>query len=652
MASQLAKPLARGSKLNKLAPHERDVWALLLHFLVRVAQGEAPSFPNFRRLWLDLGFSHVLQDVPYSFSKCQYQQAWYCTALNCVAGGVSADQANAVLATQPSEDSAPASDTQEPQAEPGTDLEALLLSLDPEPSAPGAAPDQVELTHEELDHILTGDCTAPDMEAGPAAAQASQENESSVPGGAHADFAQDPSLPPRARPLTPSDLESLELAGLDARVAALYCLYCLHSVQPRRPRVKIYLSVEHQAALLELASQLPAGGRPEAVVILRRLLGSCAFVPGCSGVRGKLPPDRLPFVRRPGSQTSLPPGLENEEAHTLREVKYVLSSGMRGLGAQHLVPLYDQYQTALGRVWQSKAREGAPAPPQAIADLTLGRLLKEYTEAKHSEISLLLQSGPGALACRGAAAEPSQGKAARPREGGPGGSRAMAKARRTVWQAAGASHKGQAAFDPLPLPAAARRVMEREAARKLDVQRRATTWAQHLGRAGTPSGHISDDDMPSLPGLPEPLPTHTPSQSRGSGPVLQGASSSQSLEGTGEVQGFSDPVAGARQAGRGVQEPSEEAGRGSGKQGRPWSQAPRGKKVTWQPALPRQRGIARPRASSTLPAAPPHIAPAPAATEDDQLLAALGADADMLAALAAQALAEDEDSSDEAEGSD
>lgn len=59
----------------------------------------------------------------------------------------------------------------------------------------------------------------------------------------------------------------------------------------------------------ELASQLPAGGRPEAVVILRRLLGSCAFVPGCSGVRGKLPPDRLPFVRRPGSQTSLPPGM-------------------------------------------------------------------------------------------------------------------------------------------------------------------------------------------------------------------------------------------------------------------------------------------------------------------------------------------------------
>lgn len=172
----------------------------------------------------------------------------------------------------------------------------------------------------------------------------------------------------------------------------------------------------------------------------------------------------------------------------------MLSSGMRGLGAQHLVPLYDQYQvlrgqggwgvqepalagrgspsrdgagpaflclaeeeapvfkrdppgpcratcahlhpplahppssapspqTALGRVWQSKAREGAPAPPQAIADLTLGRLLKEYTEAKHSEISLLLQSGPGALARRGAAAEPSQGKAARPREGGPGGSR-------------------------------------------------------------------------------------------------------------------------------------------------------------------------------------------------------------------------------------
>lgn len=200
------------------------------------------------------------QDVPYSFSKCQYQQAWYCTALNCVAGGVSADQANAVLATQPSEDSAPARDTQEPQAEPGTDLEALLLSLDPEPSAPGAAPDQVELTHEELDHILTGGCTVPDIEAGPAAAQAPQANESSVPGGAHADFAQDPSLPPRARPLTPSDLESLELAGLDARVAALYCLYCLHSVQPRRPRVKIYLSMEHQAALLGRGAGLPRGG--------------------------------------------------------------------------------------------------------------------------------------------------------------------------------------------------------------------------------------------------------------------------------------------------------------------------------------------------------------------------------------------------------
>lgn len=58
--------------------------------------------------------------------------------------------------------------------------------------------------------------------------------------------------------------------------------------------------------------------------------------------------------------------------------------------------------------------------------------------------------------------------------------RAMAKARRTVWQAAGASHKGQAAFDPLPLPAAARRVMEREAARKLDVQRR---WVDE-GRSG------------------------------------------------------------------------------------------------------------------------------------------------------------------------
>ncbi len=46
-----------------------------------------------------------------------------------------------------------------------------------------------------------------------------------------------------------------------------------------------------------------------------------------------------------------------------------------------------------------------------------------YAFTESDEISLLLQSGPGALACRGAAAAPSQGKAARPREGGPGGSR-------------------------------------------------------------------------------------------------------------------------------------------------------------------------------------------------------------------------------------
>ncbi|KAI3425156.1 hypothetical protein D9Q98_008927 [Chlorella vulgaris] len=239
---------------------------------------------------------------------------------------------------------------------------------------------------------------------------------------------------------TEQELAWLKQHSLELQAAALLVLFCIHAAQPPLPfpglrsvgeaaaaapappqlgasatgsqpveavahgrggggSVKIYLSAEHQAAVLALVPQLP-DSCPEALQALRQLRGCGALVMGSHRRLAVLPVDAVS-----GGAEGLAPGLfhgiHGEELSVMREVRYQLNSSLRGLGTSGLGQRCGEYQDKLAVMWGAVAaaapagrRQGGDREPlESIADLRVGSMLHEFTERKHAHLQLLLQHG-------------------------------------------------------------------------------------------------------------------------------------------------------------------------------------------------------------------------------------------------------------------
>ncbi|KAK2078456.1 hypothetical protein QBZ16_003296 [Prototheca wickerhamii] len=376
------------------------------------------------------------------------------------------------------------------------------------------------LTHEELALIL----------GEPPTEEVLQEEGDAAEEPAAGSAASAPAALPQALvdALARADIQAVDRGSEHVRSGALFCLFTLFFSQPCQPRVKIYLTLEHAAALQEYAAFLVTQGASR----------------------------------------------HREEAAVLREIRFNLASGFKGLGGRRLESLYDAYAAALSGVWDAAGRadQGA-ARPQSIADLGLGKLLAEYAGAKELECGLLVRGGRRLR------------RGARPRDRAP-------KPRAPPRDGALAG-----------LPGAARRVMERDAARARDMHRRAATWMPLL--AG-PEGAVAD--MPDLPGLP-------PSQSLVSSQARQSS------------------------AGRA----------GSGAKGAAWTPAgtvvsPKARRAAKRPASVASVAWPAKAAPRSLQGRDGSTAPSPVPVVSSPDFEALARDAADLAALAAQALEEDDES--------
>lgn len=249
------------------------------------------------------------------------------------------------------------------------------------------------------------------------------------------------------------------------------------------------------------------------------------------------------------------------------------------------------------------AAEGLAGHPQSIADLDLGNLLVEFISAKEVECSVLFEGGGRTLR---------QVRAALPK-----GKRRRRKRDNLVGMDA----------TTMGLPSAARRVMEREAARKLDMYQRVSTWAPLLGEDNGSGTAV--DDMPDLPGLP-PEPSQTGwSSRRPSGSYSDRSRNSESQEAVGPEKQALSLVTRQSQA---PSSPSTIPTKRSRKQAASHSTRARG-----------QRAADNQRASASQQKVPTPNFSSPE-------FESLGRDAAMLAALASQALEEDEDDDEEDNG--
>lgn len=215
-------------------------------------------------------FPFALQ-VPLSGrARDQYQQAWYSAACECLAKGLTPDQAaTATAAAQP--DAGHGRGPPVPEGDLHAELEAMLLSpVDVDMRAAGGEGGAVGglpplaaevLTQEELALILgpahdpggsrpEGAAGVLPSMLGPGPGQHLARSQAEGPG---------PSSQGQA-PLHPPTVEGLDLQSPQLRLAALFCLYCLFSAQPGPQSVKAYLCTEHQRALTGARTHARARG--------------------------------------------------------------------------------------------------------------------------------------------------------------------------------------------------------------------------------------------------------------------------------------------------------------------------------------------------------------------------------------------------------
>eukprot|EP00887_Chlorella_sp_A99_P000114 scaffold16.g114.t1 len=156
-----------------------------------------------------------------------------------------------------------------------------------------------------------------------------------------------------------------------------------------KAKVKIYLSTQHQEALLALLPRLQAAGLRDAAAAARALWAARAFALGCSRKPAALPaeaaggPERLAGMGLANLGGNA--GLRLEELAAEREVRFHLASTLPGLGTAYLAPLYQEYEASREQLWALLGEGGQR--PESIADLRLGALLHELVELKHIHAS-------------------------------------------------------------------------------------------------------------------------------------------------------------------------------------------------------------------------------------------------------------------------
>lgn len=352
--------------------------------------------------------------------------------------------------------------------------------------------------------------------------------------------------------------------NLKLQIASLYALLCLFHAQPSQnfPSVKIYLTKEHQAAFLNMLPDLSAAAEGEeqqyleAQSVAKYLLDN-AFVLG-GGSSAQVTTASSAALKSPGISTNpLFNPQAAEEAAIVREVKYQLSSALKGLGAKFLPLMYDDYREKLEHVWKVTAPPGggdgeasslekggnAPPQPQPISDLSLGKLLNQYVEYKGAEVQYLLAHGKKwriRKLARGIPKSAGLMETEAVKSLSTGVFKSQQQLQRIEEEAEETTTTGgrkevqseqteaeevtkQQKADLSGLPPSARRAMERQVKRKQEIKKRAKAWTDRMGIDATnlaASGggdsfedvaalqqHGDDDDEDSLM---EDMPTDLP----------------------------------------------------------------------------------------------------------------------------------------------
>jgi hypothetical protein len=248
-------------------------------------------------------------------------------------------------------------------------------------------------------------------------------------------------------------------------------------------------------------------------------LSPCARCAPCRSRRRQLTPAHASSRQLTPAHAAPPAGLWGEDAATLREMRFHLDSTLRGLGAAHVRTLCGRYQGHLAQLWAALGDGGGEAPP-SVADLKVGDTLCQLIELEEGYVNMALAKGLSwkpaveqAKAERRRVAAAAARAAAAGAGGGGGGAGPSRPAPRPAAPPAPPAPVAPAPEDDLSvdahgLPAVAKRLMQRQAARKADMQRRARPWAKLMGLTmavpPVPEGEldVEEDDMPAIPGMP------------------------------------------------------------------------------------------------------------------------------------------------------
>jgi hypothetical protein len=527
---------------SKLCQH--DLCHLILRFFLAIKEGQPNSLSTFKQTWKELHFSWIFHVMPRSFTFDRYVQLLYSIILDALVSGFPRHVVHD-LTVETRRNELLSNEEEDNDQRPGPSNRAHS-NIEDEPIAP------------ELQHLL--------FEELPPALLSPRQQQQQPPL---------PAIPEEEEEdwLQESDHPILDLLkpNLNLEIASLFALLCLFHAQPSQnfPSVKIYLSKEHQAAFLNMLPNLSAAAATssveqqhkclEAQSVAKYLLDNAFVLGGGSSAQTTTPSSAR--LKSPGTSTSpfLNPQAA-EEAAIVREVKFQLSSALKGLGAKFLPPMYDDYREKLERVWKVTAPPGGdggggeplslekggnvppqPQPqPQPISDLSLGKLLNQYVEYKEAEVQYLLAHGKKwrirklargipksagkmeteAVKSLSTGVFKSQHQLQRIIEEEEETTTTTTTGRKEVQaeQTEGEEVGKQQQADFGGLPPSARRAMELEVKRKQEIKKRAKAWTDRMGIDATnlaASGGGSFEDAAALQhgdedSLMEDMPTDLP----------------------------------------------------------------------------------------------------------------------------------------------
>lgn len=477
-SGNLSAPLEPSDVLLSHRPHmlcEADLCSLFLRYLICTAHdGMALTLSTFKQCWRQLHFSYMLQIRPPRYTSDSFVQLLYNLAMDRLSQGF--PKALAMSVVRGSLDYIQYNEHEnigrEENHEMDPDLRRLLLE------------DHVELLDGDRDH----------------------------------------QQPEWLKDAMQTAINLLTTSTLEMKAAVFYFMLCVYDSQPALPApVKVRVSKEHQSAILQAAEELFKANMNEPLDCLARLYDEDLLVlasatSACCRANQQRNVSLLPANTVPGLLGST----DAAEAALLREIRFFLSSTLRGLGTSYLVNDFANYSSLLSKVWQLSADPTAP-PPEGIADVSLGKILKEFTDFKNAEIGMLYKhgkvwrrrkSGKELLSMTGDRRQGTTAEIPSPSEAKT--TSMLPGTMQTETSPVQSSHKriphAVSKGEYSLLPAAAKRVLKKEAARRDDIRKRANAWIERMGGdIEVPQSLLwpqslageSFEDMPDLPGLPE-----------------------------------------------------------------------------------------------------------------------------------------------------